>query len=364
MQRGPITILFLLITFSWACQRESADREASQPSSIGTQADSTSPNQTDILPSDSTIPSGMALIPKGTLNMGGDNNQADPNEYPKHEVSISAFYMDKTEVTNRQFSEFVEATGYITVAERPILWEEIKKELPPGTPKPPDSLLQPGALVFQATNQPVNLNDYSQWWRWTIGANWRHPEGPDSNIKDRMDHPVVQVCWEDAQAYAKWAGKRLPTEAEWEWAARGGLENMVYPWGNEALNEGQTKANFWQGMFPYDNELRDGHYLTAPVGTYAPNGYGLHDMAGNIWEWCSDWFDFGFYQQPEAVQANTDGPNRSYNPNMPYQQEKVVRGGSFLCNESYCSGYRNARRMGSTTDTGLNHTGFRCVKDL
>lgn len=308
-------------------------------------------------------PPGMVYIPAGVLNMGGDNQQADANEFPKHKVSIGDFYMDATEVSNRQFAAFVEATGYQTVAERPITWEDIQQDLPPGTPRPPDSLLQPGALVFQATNQPVNLNDYSQWWRWTIGANWRHPEGPDSDIQDRMDHPVVQVCWEDAQAYAKWAGKRLPTEAEWEWAARGGLENVLYPWGNDQLNEEQPQANFWQGMFPYDNQLNDGFYLSAPVGSFAPNGYGLYDMAGNVWEWCSDWFDHAYYQRPEAVQANTSGPQQAYNPNMPYQQEKVVRGGSFLCNENYCSGYRNARRMGSTTDTGLNHTGFRCVQD-
>lgn len=363
MHSAPILLLFLLTITLGACQKDSATQEAEK---LNSSQVSTSIKE-DNRPSPSSqqkSSDGMVLIPAGTLHMGGDNAQADPNEFPKHEVEIRSFYMDATEVTNQQFSEFVEATGYLTIAERPILWEEIKKELPPGTPKPPDSLLQPGALVFQATHQPVNLNDYSQWWRWTIGANWRHPEGPDSDIANRMDHPVVQVCWEDAQAYAKWAGKRLPTEAEWEWAARGGLKDMVYPWGNEALDEGQAKANFWQGMFPYDNQMKDGHYLTAPVASYPANGYGLYDMAGNVWEWCSDWFDFEYYRSPEAVAANTNGPKRSFNPNMPYQQEKVVRGGSFLCNESYCSGYRNARRMGSTTDTGLNHTGFRCVKDL
>ncbi len=306
---------------------------------------------------------GMLLIPTGILHMGGDNKQADPNEFPKHEVQVSAFWMDETEVTNAQFAEFVKATGYVTVAERPVDWEEMKKELPPGTPKPPDSLLQPGALVFHKTEQPVSLNDPSQWWSWTIGANWRHPEGPGSSIEGKENHPVVQIAWEDAAVYAKWAGKRLPTEAEWEWAARGGNKDMIYPWGNENVNEGEPKANFWQGLFPYKNTLQDGHLTTAPVKSYPPNGYGLYDMAGNVWEWCSDWFDFGFYQKNEASGEDVAGPERAFNPAMPYQQEKVIRGGSFLCSEEYCSGYRNSRRMGSTVDTGLNHTGFRCVKD-
>jgi formylglycine-generating enzyme required for sulfatase activity len=304
----------------------------------------------------------MIRIPAGTLNMGGDNEQADRNEFPKHQVQISAFWMDKTEVTNQQFMAFVKATNYQTIAERPIDWEAMKKELPTDTPKPPDSLLQAGALVFQATDQPVRLDNPGQWWAWTIGANWQHPEGPDSNIDDRMDHPVVHIAWEDAAAYAKWAGKRLPTEAEWEWASRGGTKDAIYPWGNENVNEGKPKANFWQGLFPYENHLKDGFFATAPVQSFPPNGYGLHDMAGNVWEWCSDWYDVSYYGQPAASQANTKGPNKGYNPMMPYQQEKVIRGGSFLCNDQYCSGYRNARRMGSTIDTGLSHTGFRCVK--
>ena len=294
---------------------------------------------------------GMLLIPGGTLDMGGDNEQADPNEFPKHKVQISSFWMDETEVTNARFARFVEATGYVTVAEQPIVWEEMQKDLPPGTPKPPDSLLQPGALVFYQTEQPVPLDDPSRWWRWTIGANWRHPEGPGSSIEDRADHPVVQVAWEDATAYAKWAGKRLPTEAEWEWAARGGLENAVYAWGNDPANEGMPKANFWQGVFPYKNDLKDGFYASAPVRSFPPNGYGLYDMAGNVWEWCGDWFDFGFYKTGSASVTNTQGPGKAYNPYMPFQQEKVIRGGSFLCNDDYCSGYRNARRMGSSVDT-------------
>lgn len=319
---------------------------------------------------DRTIPvaalpheAGMILIPAGTLQMGGDNEQADPNEFPKHPVPIESFWMDETEVTNAQFAAFVEATGYLTVAEREISWEEIRETLPPGTPKPPDELLKPGALVFFPTEQPVPLSDPSRWWRWVIGANWQHPEGPDSDISDIMDHPVVQIAWEDAMAYAAWAGKRLPTEAEWEWAARGGQKETVYPWGNDDPEQGAPKANFWQGLFPYDNTMKDAYYTTAPVKSFPPNGYGLYDMPGNVWEWCSDWLDVGFYSSPDASLANTQGPPKGYNPAMPYLQEKVLRGGSFLCNDDYCSGYRNSRRMGSSPDTGLNHTGFRCARD-
>ncbi|MGH1337042.1 MAG: formylglycine-generating enzyme family protein [Aureispira sp.] len=305
----------------------------------------------------------MVLIEGGLLAMGGDNKQASPNEFPKHKVSVQSFWMDVTEVTNAQFAVFVEATNYVTVAERPIDWEEMKKELPPNTPRPPDSVLLPGALVFRATAQPVRVNNPALWWVWTTGADWRHPRGPKSSIVDKMEHPVVQIAWEDAKAYAQWIGKRLPTEAEWEWAARGGQENMIYPWGNEDVNVGAAKANFWQGIFPYKNSLKDGYSETAPVRSFPPNDYGLYDMAGNVWEWCEDWFDVAYYQKKAAKEANTKGPKVAYNPAMPLLKEKVMRGGSFLCNDDYCSGYRNARRMGSGTDTGLNHTGFRCVKD-
>ncbi|MEM9885542.1 MAG: formylglycine-generating enzyme family protein [Bacteroidota bacterium] len=308
---------------------------------------------------------GMVLIPGAAFQMGGDNEQARPDEFPKHAVRVDSFWIDETEVTNRQFQVFVEATGYVTVAERPIDWEEMKKELPPNTPKPPDSILQPGALVFVPTQTPVSLQDYSQWWSWTIGANWRHPEGPNSSIKDKLDHPVVQIAWEDAVAYADWAGKRLPTEAEWEWAARGGTEGNIYPWGDENINEGATRANFWQGLFPYQNTEQDGYFGTAPVKTFLPNAYGLYDMAGNVWEWCSDWYRNDYYQDVvSSVQQNPSGPSRSFDPNEPYTPKRVTRGGSFLCNDDYCSGYRVASRMSSSPDTGLNHTGFRCVLDV
>lgn len=307
---------------------------------------------------------GMVLIPSGVLNMGGDNEQADKNEYPKHKVKIDAFWMDETEVTNAEFKKFVEATNYITLAERALDWEVLKASVPPGTPKPADSLLQAGSLVFQKTAQAVSLNNPSVWWKWTIGANWKHPEGPESNLEGRLNHPVVHIAWEDAVAFANWSGKRLPTEAEWEWASRGGKKDAIYPWGNESVNEGKPKANFWQGLFPYENELTDGYMTTAPIKSFPPNSYGLYDMPGNVWEWCSDWLDVDFYKKNSATTTNTKGPLKAFNPMNPYQQEKVIRGGSFLCNENYCSGYRNSRRMGTSPDTGLSHTGFRCVKDV
>lgn len=306
----------------------------------------------------------MVLIPSGELNMGGDNEQADPNEYPKHRVKVNTFWMDLTEVTNHDFLDFTTTTGYITVAERAIDWETLKVDLPPNTPRPHDSILQPGSLVFKQTKMPVPMDNPSLWWEWKIGANWQHPTGPNSSIQSIMDHPVVQIAWEDANAYAKWKGKRLPTEAEWEWAARGGKENEIYPWGNENVGSATDKANFWQGVFPFKNSLKDGFLNTAPVKSYPTNGYGLFDMAGNVWEWCSDWYDIQFYENPKSIVSNSRGPSKPFDPNNPYAKQKTIRGGSFLCSDDYCSGYRNSRRMGTSTDTGLNHTGFRCVGDV
>ncbi len=290
---------------------------------------------------------GMAWIPGGTLLMGGDNRQAGPEEWPKHAVRLAPFWMDETEVTNAQFANFVQATGYITTAERAL-------------PRSSDSLFPPGALVFILPDNTATASDLLSWWHWTPGANWRHPEGPASTIHGRMHHPVTQVSWEDAAAYCQWAGKRLPTEAEWEWAARGGLVHKVYPWGNRKATRGKPRANFWQGVFPLHNTLKDGFWATAPVKSFPPNGYGLYDMAGNVWEWCADWYDPGFYRSPAACEPDTQGPSSSIQPHL---SEKVMRGGSFLCSEAYCSGYRNARRTGASPDTGFSHTGFRCAKN-
>lgn len=297
--------------------------------------------------------------------MGADNKQAAEDEYPKHKVTVAGFWIDATEVTNAQFAQFVKATGYITTAEKKPDWNELKKQLPPGTPKPDDKLLVPASLVFTSPKQPVDLNDYGQWWAWKPGANWKHPHGAGSDLKGKANYPVVQVSWYDAQAYCKWAGKRLPSEAEWEWAARGGLSNNIYPWGNEGVDKGKPKANTWQGTFPNKNLLTDKFYFTAPVKSFAANGYGLYDMAGNVWEWCNDLYNNKYYStiNQQAGVSNPKGPLTSFDPEEPNAKKRVIRGGSFLCNDSYCSGYRVARRMKSTEDSGMEHLGFRCVQD-
>lgn len=312
-----------------------------------------------------SINAGMVLIPGGTFFMGGDNQQASPDEYPKHTVKVRPFWMDATEVTNAQFAAFVQATGYVTTAEQKPDWEVLKKELPPGTPKPADSMLEPASLVFTPTDGPVDLRNYSLWWRWQKGADWRHPQGPGSSIAGRENYPVVQVSWYDAMAYCQWAGKRLPTEAEWEFAARGGLHNKIYPWGNEHVNAGAARCNSWEGEFPYWNEQKDHFLRLAPVRSFAPNGYQLFDMAGNAWEWCSDWYHAAYYHSlQKGTSVNPQGPAKSYDPEEPSVSKRSLRGGSFLCNDKYCSGYRVSRRMKSSPDTGLEHTGFRCVKDV
>jgi formylglycine-generating enzyme required for sulfatase activity len=279
-------------------------------------------------------------------------------------VRVNGFWIDETEVTNREFRRFTDATGYVTTAERPINWEEIKKELPPGTEKPPDDKLVPGSLVFTQPDHAVELENAANWWRWQPGANWRQPDGPGSTIDGKDDYPVVQVSWDDAVAYARWAGKRLPTEAEWEFAARAGLDGKRFAWGDQFLAAGKHLANTWQGQFPNANAQEDGFQRLAPVKSFPPNAYGIYDMIGNVWEWCSDWYRPDAYVpfSRKDVTVNPTGPAASYDPDEPFQPKRVTRGGSFLCCPTYCASYRPSARRGTATDSGASHIGFRCVK--
>jgi formylglycine-generating enzyme required for sulfatase activity len=306
---------------------------------------------------------GMVWIEGGTFVMGAEDQEGRADEYPSHNVKVKGFWIDATEVTNKQFQQFVDATGYVTTAERAPDWNELKKQLPPGTPKPPDSVLVAASLVFVQQPAAVGLGDPSMWWTWKKGASWRHPQGPGSTIKGKENFPVVHVSWDDAMAYCKWSGKRLPTEAEWEYAARG-ANRAKYPWGNEDVEDHQPKANTWQGKFPSLNTAWDGFDNTSPVKSFQSNSYGLYDMAGNVWEWCADWYQHDYYKKiGQSLVENPAGPSSSFDPDEPTVPKKVVRGGSFLCNASYCKGYRVSSRMKTATDTGLEHTGFRCVAD-
>ena len=310
-------------------------------------------------------PAGMVWVPGGEFSMGCADptqssccgNEPMPDARPIHRVSVDGFWMDKTTVTNDQFARFVQATGYVTMAER--------KPLAADLPGVPAEALVPGSLVFTPTSAPVSLADYTQWWRYRPGANWRHPEGPDSNLAGKGRYPVVQVAYRDAQAYAKWAGKRLPTEAEWEFAARGGLTGKRYAWGDDLNPGGKWMANIYEGDFPVKDTGADGYAGLAPVGRFAANGYGLYDMAGNVWQWCSDWYRDDYYPtlaSAGSVTRNPQGPPDSYDPAQPTLAERVQRGGSFLCTAQYCSRYLVGSRGKGEPDSSANHLGFRCVE--
>ena len=299
---------------------------------------------------------GLVEIPGGAFTMGSDDHY--PEEAPTHRVRVDPFAIERFAVTNHRFSTFVEETGFVTVAERPLDPAEY-----PGAP--PENL-QPGSLVFTMTTGPVDLRHLSQWWAWTPGASWRNPEGPGSSLVGRHDHPVVHVAHEDADAYATWAGLSLPTEAEWEFAARGGIEGAAFVWGDEPEPPGESLANFWHGDFPWRAE--PGYGTTTPVGSYPANAYGLFDMAGNVWEWTSDWYlarHAADAAKPCCVPVNPRGPSieESFDPAQPQFPipRKVIKGGSFLCADTYCMRYRPAARRPQMIDTGMSHVGFRCV---
>ena len=306
----------------------------------------------------------MVWVPPGEFTMGTDDPHSMANERPAHRVRLDGFWMDQHDVTNAEFRRFVQATGYVSTAERKPDWEEMKKQVPPGTPRPADDQLVPGSLVFTPTPGPVPLDDLSAWWRWVPGAGWRHPQGPGSGLDGKDDHPVVQVSWDDAAAYAAWAGKRLPTEAEWEYAARGGLDGKRFAWGDEFRPGGKHMANTWQGEFPVHDTAEDGYAGTSPVGAFPPNGYGLSDMAGNVWQWCSDWYRADVHERcaKKGCCDNPPGPRESWDPADEYAPRRVIKGGSFLCNPSYCESYRPSARRGTPPDTGSSHIGFRCVR--
>lgn len=310
-------------------------------------------------------PEGMIWVEGKTFLQGAkdDDSYAMPREKPAHLVTVDGFYIDATEVTNKQFKKFVEATKYVTVAERKIDWEEMKSQVPPGTPKPHDSILQPGSLIFNKNVKAVvNMMNYTQWWTWKTGANWRHPYGPESNIEGKDDFPVVHVAYEDAIAYCKWANRRLPTEAEWEAAAQGTNKDAIFTWGNDdSLLD--SRANTWQGVFPSKNESKDGFEFISPVKSYPPNSIGLYDMAGNVWEITSDLFNQNYYKELDISNPilNPTGATVSYSASNPYQEERVIKGGSFLCHSSYCASFRISAKMGLAIDSGSDHTGFRTV---
>jgi formylglycine-generating enzyme len=309
-------------------------------------------------------PVGMVWIPGGQFTMGCDDPRPlphggpdpMPDARPIHRVSVDPFWMDRVEVTNKQYAGFVKATGYVTVAERTPKAEDF--------PGAPSENLVAGSVVFSPPAQPVPLDNHYQWWSYVKGASWRHPEGPQRSVEQRDDYPVTHIAYEDAETFAKWAGKRLPTESEWEFAARGGLAGKTYAWGDEFRPRGKWMANTWQGKFPLNDTAEDGFAGVAPVARFPANGYGLFDMAGNVWEWCSDWYRAETYSDQAAggLTRNPQGPASSLDPAEPGQAKRVHRGGSFLCTEEYCTRYMIGTRGKGEVSSGSNHLGFRCVK--
>lgn len=306
-------------------------------------------------------PSQMVWIAGGKFVMGSSDGQED--ERPVHEVELDGFWMDTTEVTNAEFKRFADATGYLTIAERQPKREDFEGLVDDVSVIKEEDLV-PSSICFNPNFDRATLRkDFPNWpyqvWMLKKGASWRHPNGPDSSIEDKLDHPVVHTSWTDAVAYCEWAGKRLPTEAEWEFATRGGLNGQTYPWGEDPQEGERWRLNIWQGKFPELHNVSDGFEFTAPVKQFAANAFGLYDTSGNVWEWCSDWYQPGYYR--ESPRRNPHGPSESFDPNEPGMPKRVQRGGSFLCNADYCLGYRCAARMKGEPSSGTFHCGFRCV---
>jgi sulfatase modifying factor 1 len=357
-------ILTAAIVGTAACVLYFQHRSGTVQAGAGTARPDFGPTLVNQTPVPSQNPPGMAWIPGGVFSMGA-NDPPDMDEVgmkatqdarPIHRVYVDGFFMDKTDVTNAEFAKFVAATGYVTIAERKPRAEDF-----PGAP--PQNLVA-GAVVFSQPDHPVPLNNFYQWWSYVPGANWRHPQGPGSDIKGKDQYPVVQIAYPDAEAYAKWAGKRLPTEAEWEFAARGGMAGKPFVWGDEFRPHGKWMANTHQGHFPDHDAGDDGYVGLAPVAQYTPNPYGLYDMAGNVWQWTSDWYRPDYYRQLAAqseIARNPQGPDSPYDPSEPTEKKKVHRGGSFLCTDQYCSRYIVGTRGKGEVSTGTNHLGFRCV---
>ncbi len=355
MRRLPVAALALLIAGAQGCNRAPRAEAAEYPTALGAFV----PHINESTPP-GPAPDGMVWVSGGSFWMGCDDCHM-PDAAPVHAVEVSGFWMDRTAVTNAQFAEFVQATGYRTVAERQLD--------PKDHPGVPQSSLVPGSAVFVPPKVDLPLLNHIDWWRYVPGANWRHPEGPGSDLRGGEDHPVVHVAYEDAVAYAKWAGKRLPTEAEFEFAARGGLDRNRYAWGNELKPGGKYVANIWQGRFPSQNTAEDGYLRTSPVHAFPPNGFGLYDMGGNVWQWTADWYRADYFASVRQAETATKrpvkdpvGPPESYDPAEPAVPKHVVKGGSHLCSDRYCVRYLVGSRGKAEPGLGASNLGFRLVR--